>query len=921
MNYIDLLTQEEKEILCGIITGKEFKGLFKKNEQEFLKIRKGFRAKTLTEEMALSIAIANVDKPFISRFINFVVGLWLENIQESIEKLEEEGMDQDTALVMSLMDSFFSENIDLYFKLVGTTMDEKTLSSLLERMESIQSERMREAEVADRVEALENEKQQLLIEIEVAQQSAEALRSEYEQRVQKVEQEKENLEILLGEAQKKISDLQTTLSDVENTEDDYLTQFDDTDTSLLPAFDSDEIVSLCGVISDYSGQKWLIRYADLSHNGHYHIFRKNDFDPPFFTNRDKLYYKDGPSEDGFCGVWSWSAVPNEKDSTKDYVLSHYNAGINPVEIAVVKETPTIDDLVKQLKNGIEYHPHSRRILFAFYESKGRYKGILINSKDLHIANGKTSLSEVCTEVPVYEFSSGDIVRLENGISFYRNTFVGLPVAMYQLKSHFEIVKNIVLSSISWATYKTRGLTRAEYKSFKDFLGTIPADDILLKIKNACHCTDSFAERLLDDFLSVVWKYVDGDSLEDEIILSAITASTELQEKTKNYLRADWESENKALLEEAQSKLNSLIQEVESAEDRLTEARVSFENTKAEEEYLSSLIAEKETLAKDVERSVAERIQKARENVAEFIASMAFVGREPIQTAVKEPLAAGKFFPESDVTPYYTTPAFKSIDELEAHHSWKDVMDTAIFEFREAGVAEKYRNGLAAFLCAAYIEKQPILIVGPNANDIAQAFSASLTGFKHGTLCCEGSNYNQTIKEIGANGEDIVIINNLIASEWMNRLPEILSKKQVFFIATHPYAEDVQVEPKSLYGFMLPLFTEFIVDDRATGKYGGGYFADDFKPYSAPKSARKELVVLPELSLSPLIKNSISSLVATMKGVCSALTTDEVFLFSVLPIAYGTQSINQLIEAVADPHEGITISASLKRDLQYILGDI
>ena len=60
MNYIDLLTQEEKSILCGIITGRDFKELFKRNEREFSKIRKGFRAKSLTEQQALSIAIANL---------------------------------------------------------------------------------------------------------------------------------------------------------------------------------------------------------------------------------------------------------------------------------------------------------------------------------------------------------------------------------------------------------------------------------------------------------------------------------------------------------------------------------------------------------------------------------------------------------------------------------------------------------------------------------------------------------------------------------------------------------------------------------------------------------------------------------------------------------------------------------------------
>lgn len=49
MNYIELLTQEEKVNLCGIMGGRDFKELFKHNEREFQKIRKGFRAKSLYE--------------------------------------------------------------------------------------------------------------------------------------------------------------------------------------------------------------------------------------------------------------------------------------------------------------------------------------------------------------------------------------------------------------------------------------------------------------------------------------------------------------------------------------------------------------------------------------------------------------------------------------------------------------------------------------------------------------------------------------------------------------------------------------------------------------------------------------------------------------------------------------------------------
>ena len=239
-------------------------------------------------------------------------------------------------------------------------------------------------------------------------------------------------------------------------------------------------------------------------------------------------------------------------------------------------------------------------------------GILCNTKDLNTVNGKTAFAEDCIEVPVYEFTSGDILRLDNGLSFYRNAFAGLPSKLYQLKSPLEIVKNIVFSSISWTAYKTRELTRAEYRTFKDFLGGIPVDDITCKIETACHCSNSAAKELLNEFLNVVWKYVDGDSLEDEIILSAISASTELQKRTKALIRTDWEAENKSLLAEARKELNSLEAELRSAAASLIEAQEAFNKTKSEEERLAGIIAEKKKLAEDVEVAVAKRIQKARE---------------------------------------------------------------------------------------------------------------------------------------------------------------------------------------------------------------------------------------------------------------------------------------------------------------------
>ena len=108
MNYIEILTKEEKSTLCEIITGKVFKEFFKGNGQVFSKIQKGFRAKSLTEQHALLIAKTHIDNYFITKWVNMWVDHWLKEIEENIAKLEGEGLSHDAALAETMLDSFLS---------------------------------------------------------------------------------------------------------------------------------------------------------------------------------------------------------------------------------------------------------------------------------------------------------------------------------------------------------------------------------------------------------------------------------------------------------------------------------------------------------------------------------------------------------------------------------------------------------------------------------------------------------------------------------------------------------------------------------------------------------------------------------------------------------------------------------------------
>lgn len=973
MNYLGLLNKEEKISICTMmLTGRDCRQFFIGNEPVFLSIKKGFRAKSLTEKQALLIVINNIDNPNIAIWINWNLEQCLERVQNETLRLEEEGRSHKSALATALLYTKFSMNTEMYFKLTGNVPDEATRSAIYAELidqsrnltEQIETEKqqnriltkqleaekqknrnltdqnrslneqIKEAEKKNRTLTEQNRSltEQVDAMIEVIRSSVNSAKAECEEKVREIEKSKAALESKLTTAQAKIAELETAAATAANVaattsvtganarfgngdDADYLAQFDDTNRDALPSDSTDETISLCSIVSFNK----LKRHADLNHDGRYSSssFLRYDSVASQFTNR--LTRKDGPSVNGFYGIWNWSAISNND------IKSHYNKDIAAIEVVTCTEISTIDGLVNLLKNGIKFEPHSGKAMFAFSVSGGRHIGILCSTKELQTINGKTTISTDCAVLPVYEFVQEDIMNLGK-IFFYCKAFAGTPIRLYYLKSRLEIAKDVALSSLSWGVYKTRNITHAQHRAFKDFIEAVPVEDITSKIATACHCSLAAAKELLDEFLHTVDKYVDGDSLGDEIVSSAVAANATLREKAKVLVRQDWEAENTKLLSDAKGQLEALRAEQESAAGELRSAQEALEQAREKEDQLAASIAAKESLAEQVEQAVAARIQKARENAADFIAEMAFAGMPAVQSL--PPMQVGGTavpgIAASSADNYRVCPESDNRDELEEHLSWDDVIMAAELGLEDAGVAQKYGQGLAAFLCAAYIKKQPLLLVGPNAIDIIEAFSATVCAHKHGVLCCEGSYDRQAIEKIGAAGESIVLINNLLASGWINRLPEILARKDIFYVATHPYAADIQVEPGSLYGFMLPLFTEFLVNQPARGEYLGGYLADelkeDIKKRLATESS-KQLPILSELVPSPLVRTRINRLAAMMHDICPNAKADDDFMFCVLPIAYASMAVNKLTEKMADLQRGIVISKNLKGDLKFVLGDL
>lgn len=755
-----------------------------------------------------------------------------------------------------------------------------------------------------KISELKDEIEDNKIVIENLNNKIKELRSTNNSEIEKYKQQ-------ITQLQEHIDDLEDIkINDVsENYDSDVRSQYDDS-SSVLKFLSSnrEQYMSLCIVNTYMLTEKRLIREADIDVSGRIEIFLRDESQEFKFGNRDKLYYN-GPFKDGTVGVWSWSATPNYNDAEKDYIRSKYCEEITPIEICIFDRFSTLSELADAIKTGITCQLSCDRIMLSV-KNDDEFIGISCNKKDFDINNDKITLKEYIFQLPVYAFSRDEIINIQSPIktNIYNKIYCGLPKYVFSIKTKKEIVKTLVLDSISFNRYKQVGHLRADIRVFKDFINSIPTDDLISKISDSCRCNTQTASHLLQQFIDHAVEYVETETIDDEVIGAAIIGNESLMAKAAKIAEDKWKKDNQERVAEANEELSKLMTEIHNAENTLNKYSNEVSALETKQLSLTNSIADKKRLADDVEKSVSERINKAKANAAEFIATMAFINSS---APIRDNTTTHKV--------QYQLVSNTINEDLQIHSEWSDVVKTAREELESAGVSQKYSYGLALYLCSAFILKQPVLLVGPNAIDIVEAFSYALYGGKYGILNCRGDFSPDVTTDIGSEDEHIVVIKNIIESNWISYIPDIISKRDTMFFFIHPYAEDIQIEPKSIYNYMLPLFTEFFVSSSPRKKYFGGKFSDSFKGYSSFKDvATHRSKALSHIPASAVVKNNLTRIISIMYDIDPNLSTDDDVLFGAVQFAYATMNIPKLMNYVSN-NNGIA-SKNLMRDLKDFLGE-
>ena len=404
-----------------------------------------------------------------------------------------------------------------------------------------------------------------------------------------------------------------------------------------------------------------------------------------------------------------------------------------------------------------------------------------------------------------------------------------------------------------------------------------------KIKKKCDIISEEEQSIEEYFFEILrgTSYVDNIALFFKLVelvhpFTQMKASALIEFSIK-LERSKWEKDNIQKIIDAQLQLKQIQTEVLDEKSKLIDVRSRKAAIEVE-------LQEKESLAEDVERRIADRITTAKQDAAQFISDMAFCSATVVSPQRNTSIFSDGIQAEIDQTIILENP--------------DDLLDHMRYELSEAGVDDEYSLFMAAFLYSAYCNKIPLLLAGPNAGQIANAFAVCMTGSTAAAVDCNQDYSANWTEVLNAIHSEVVVIRNPFRHDWIHPIIEKLEMPDKFFLLLHPFAEDLCIEPAGLLNYVLPVLTEAFVSRKATGKYTASTFAEDFKHYEPQKlNDRLYSGTLKKLFPQALLRKNIQQLITDLRIILPEVTPDIEVQLGIIPSVYIMNNGEKLLAAL------------------------
>ena len=660
-------------------------------------------------------------------------------------------------------------------------------------------------------------------------------------------------------------------------------------------------------------QKMLARVADYNANDSSLVpCNIIDYMPKTFSNRDMLYARDGngPDADYEVGIWNWKASPNNNDISRDYIECDFVKELVPI-IAFHQHASTIQNLIENLKKGIPFQYHVKHVLIYTTQISGNYECVYCNQNNCSFENGCITLKTEAAAIYIYRLPIFNFLPISNDLKAYKYFTIRGKGIKQNLKSENEVVRQIIIDRFSWKSASNVGLTKSSWQSLKKFINNF-SSDLIHEIAEACNCSSGEAENHLSTFLSSGDESITTgilDYIRDDEIEYIIETNEQIKQKfsevyDKKYFEISIE------IEEEKKKLGSLKSEVSSLDNQKQNLCQQVETLQDKKNQLDMQLAEKDRLTQQVTAKLQEKVDAIRQD------ALLALDEIPVLSGL---FAQSRITEKKNISedPIYKPGVPYKENELELLSSWQDQITVLAESLEGTGVMDAFTQLTARFLFLAWFHHIPILIAGPCGENIAHAFSVSVFGRTAGIINCDVLTTDESISNILESDESVILVRNPLHSGHTDNFLRMIHNNDTdkFFIAVTPYADDLCIEPDGLMNYVLPIFTDLIVDNLPDNNYVPAKRSSTFESFVTKK--HEKIKALNNLRLTPVALSLANKEFGDLLDIETKISEAEIlYRYAIVPYSYTT---NRREQAAVMITEETRLNTETKQQLLAFLG--
>lgn len=678
-------------------------------------------------------------------------------------------------------------------------------------------------------------------------------------------------------------------------------------------------ISLCRVNRpDRNDNIWLERVADVV-DGALVAVKYNDDLGRVFENRPLIFHQEGPDTPDYIGFWEWTEVAKD-DGTGWRSESAYIEGNDPIEIIMLQDISNASDMVKALEKGVSVptYVHGNTLLVYADKSKALH-GVLCNLNDFDKdfeGNGLFTLNDEVKSLMLYDIFEDDIIAWKNR-KIYNKISLREPVQKLYIHIPIETIKQIILGKMSWPVFKAQEISKKDWRKFKDFLEAVPTESLYAEIAAIYDVNIDETEAWVNSFLESVESYIDVDDIDSSVFSQIVKNHSAIRERCEKIAVEQWKEENKSIIDAAYAEAEQIKKQscaekevVMSAVAKLREEEhqliSKIETARGELDSLNENIAQAEKLGDDTVVAVQNKIAEAQNDMAGFIADVS--AYLPMSKAPSSEVKA-------NLWNYERAKKQNCAEDIELLKDWKDefylLWDNLADMF---SVNADIVGMLSAFLYSAFVNCMPVLFAGPCGNELADAVSISICGSDAGKLTLGNECDFKVVSNIDKYDEKFISVQNMFSKGWSDILPQTFAGTEKHVFWSHPYAEDLILEPTGLYNYMMPLLSECFIEAIKVGAVIPGQRAETFKEYSSDKQRPLRIAAFKELKLSKLFLKQLGNILSDAKAILDddAKEKDIEILCGLLPIAILTGKRDVLKEIIENE---TGVSSAVKKEVE------